>query len=254
MLRARRKSNGETVLAYSESKKNGPFACEICNEEVILKSGGKKINHFAHVNPFACEYSIAESDEHLRCKLEIYEALLRERGVQSVCMERPLGTVRPDVSAYINGVPVAIEIQISALSQETIRQRTIEYFRKGIAVLWLLPWREELNNPRYFPESWEKWIHACYFGRVYYWLRNLEIVSYRFEPCLKNTSPKAWYGKNGEKVSSRGFTRRLKQSRTPVRERKLHLVRDFAPKHRYWWEGNGIVVPDAKLFMERFAP
>lgn len=52
-------------------------------------------------------------------------------------------------------------------------------------------------------------------------------------------------------MKTRGFTRRLKRSRTPTRESVLHLVRDFGPTQRYWWEGNGIVVPDAKLFMER---
>jgi hypothetical protein len=33
---------------------------------------------------------------------------------------------------------VAIEVQISSLSLETITERTIEYHRKGIHVLWLL--------------------------------------------------------------------------------------------------------------------
>jgi hypothetical protein len=36
-----------------------------------------------------------------------------------------------------------------------------------------------------------------------------------------------------------------------VREEKLNLATDFGPKQRYWWEGNGIKVPDAKLFMEQ---
>jgi type I site-specific restriction-modification system R (restriction) subunit len=40
-------------------------------------------------------------------------------------LERPLGTNRPDVSAHINGVPVAIEVQISSLSLETIAYRTM---------------------------------------------------------------------------------------------------------------------------------
>lgn len=42
-------------------------------------------------------------------------------------MELPLVTVRPDVSATIKGTPVAIEVQISALSIETIMKRTIDY-------------------------------------------------------------------------------------------------------------------------------
>ena len=69
--------------------------------------------------------------------MEIYQALLRQPGVKDVALERPLTSVRPDVSATIHGVPVAIEVQISALSMDTIIHRTQEYARKGIYVLWL---------------------------------------------------------------------------------------------------------------------
>lgn len=251
MLSAKRTIDGTIVYAPFESKKNGPFTCAVCNDEVILKCGRDKANHFAHTNPRSCDYAVNESDEHLRCKMELYDALCDSPGVRSVAIERPLGSVRPDVSAYINGVPVAIEIQISSLSVETIRMRTVEYHRKGIYVLWLLPWREELNNPRYAPSNWEKWLHAAYFGHVYYWHRGLEIASYHFEPCLKSTRASSWYDRDGERQVSKGFTRRMKRWRTPVRNRILHLLRDFEPRTRSFWEGSGVVVPDAKLFMEK---
>ena len=61
--------------------------------------------------------------------MEIFEALQRHPAVSNAALERPLGTNRPDVSAYINGVPVAIEVQISSLSLDTITCRTIEYAR-----------------------------------------------------------------------------------------------------------------------------
>jgi competence protein CoiA len=99
--------------------------------------------------------------------MEIFQALKNDPRVRDVALERPLGTNRPDVSAHINGVPVAIEVQISSLSIETIMQRTIQYAQKGIYVLWLLQWTPKLDAKRYTPRLWEKWIHAAYFGRVY---------------------------------------------------------------------------------------
>lgn len=126
MLSARRKSDGQIVTAYFESKRNAPFVCLECNEEVILKTGRRKINHFAHTNSIACKFAEGESKAHRRCKMEIYEALLQQPGVSDAALERPLGNARPDVSAYFNGVPVAIEVQISSLSVETIMRRTIE--------------------------------------------------------------------------------------------------------------------------------
>ena len=107
------------MTAYMESKANAPFLCLECNEEVILKTGRSRVNHFAHANPIACKFSEGESEAHRRCKLEIYLALQKQAGVSSIALERPFGNVRPDVSAVIRGVPVAIEVQISSLSQDT---------------------------------------------------------------------------------------------------------------------------------------
>jgi competence protein CoiA len=254
MLCAKRKSDGETVNAYFESKPNGPFACLVCREEVILKTGRSRINHFAHANPIACKFAEGESDEHRRCKTEIFLALQKAPGASNVILERPLETVRPDVSAVINGVPVAIEVQISSLSLETITQRTIDYAQRGIYVLWLLQWTPELDAPRYTPRLWEKWIHAAYFGRVYYWIEGLKVVSYRFDSAFSSVRKTSWYSSKGKKMTTGGYSRRSKRYRTAVPGNILDLAQDFVPRKRFWWEGNGIKVPDAKLFMERYEP
>ena len=251
MLSARRKSDGQIVNAYFENKRNAPFFCVDCGDEVILKTGRRTVNHFAHANPIACKFAEGESEAHRRCKIEIFLALQKAPGVRNAALERPLGTNRPDVSAYINGVPFAIEVQISSLSIETIIARTIEYARKGIYVLWLLPWTPKLDGRRYAPQLWEKWIHAAYFGRVYYWLRGLEVVSYRFEPSHRTVPKKTWYAEDGKKMTAGGYSRRLKHQRTAVRGETLNLATDFGPKQRYWWEGNGVKVPDAKLYIDR---
>lgn len=232
-----------------EHKANGPFACVDCKEDVLLRTGKRKVNYFAHANYYLCKIQPTESDAHRRCKMELYEALLRQQNVQNVALERALGEVRPDVSAYINGVPVAIEVQLSNLSLETITQRTIEYARKGIYVLWLLQWTPKLDQPRYSPRLWESWIHACYFGRVYYWIEGLSVTYYEFEPSFKTVPKTSWYSPKGEKMTGGGYSIRSKRYRTAVRGRTLNLATDFAPKQRYWWEGNGIKVPDAKLFL-----
>jgi competence protein CoiA len=161
MLCAKRKFTGEIVTAYLESKENAPFLCPDCDAEVVLKTGNLRINYFAHINPLACRYATGESEDHRQCKKQIYEALRRAPNVENVALERPLGSNRPDVSAYINGTPVAVEIQISSLSLETIQWRTTEYARKGIYVLWLLPWKPDLADKRYSPTRWEKWIHGA---------------------------------------------------------------------------------------------
>jgi hypothetical protein len=50
MLCAKRKLTGEIVTAYFASKAHGPFKFPDCDDEVILKTGRRTMNHFAHVN------------------------------------------------------------------------------------------------------------------------------------------------------------------------------------------------------------
>jgi competence protein CoiA len=250
MLCAKQKLTGEIVTAYLASKAHGPFVCPDCRDEVILKTGKRTINHFAHVNPLACRYAENESEEHRRCKMEIFLALQKEPNICNVVLECPLGTNRPDVSAEINGVPVAIEVQISSLSLETIASRTMEYARKGIYVLWLLQWTPELDARRYTPQLWEKWLHAAYFGRVYYWSEGLNVVSYHFDPHFKSVPKKSWYSEDGKKMTGGGYSRRLKRHRTPVRGRTFNLATDFGPRNRDWWEGKDITIPAAKLYVD----
>jgi competence protein CoiA len=253
MLSAKRKSDGETVYAYFEKKSNGPFICLDCHDEVILKSGRSTVDHFAHLNPLSCG-GIGESDIHRRCKFEIFKALREQPNVEDVALERDLGPVRPDISARIDGIPVAIEVQISSLSLDSILERTIWYHRKGIYVLWLLQWTPKLDLDRYSPKLWEKWIHACYFGRVYYWLEGLNVVSYSFEPSLQSVPRKTWYGKDGKKITRGGYSKRSERYRRAVRGEMLNFANDFGPKERFWWEGGGLKCPDAKLWLESQQP
>jgi competence protein CoiA len=250
MLSARRISDGHTVTAYLESKKNGPFACLECGDTVALKTCKSRINHFAHVDLQPCQFARGESDTHRKCKTEIYEALSRQPNVTDVVLERVLGTVRPDVSAFINGIPVAIEVQISSLSIETIMHRTIEYHRKGIYVLWLLQWKPALDAPRYTPKLWEIWLHAAYFGRVYYWIGGQSVVSYHFDADFKTVPQTSWYSKEGKKMTGGGYSRKSKRYRRAIRGKTLNIAANFSPRERYLWANNEIVIPDARLLID----
>jgi len=135
MLTATREINGQKVAAWEVEKEDAPFLCFCCRQTVRLRRGEIKAPHFAHVPPVTCEYGTGESEAHRLCKIALYENLSRDPVVRKCEMERDLGTVRPDVSAYIDDVPVALEVQLSNLTLEKIQYRTLEYARKGIYVL-----------------------------------------------------------------------------------------------------------------------
>ncbi len=253
MLRARRKSDGQIVTAYFTSKADAPFVCPDCREAVTLRTGKSRVSHFAHVNPIACKFATGETDAHRRCKFEIFEALRKHPDVRDVALELPFADARADIYARIRGVPVAIEVQISSLPLDTILRRTIQYGQKGIHVLWLLQWTPKLDAPRYTPRLWEKWVHAAYFGQVYYWVEGLTVISYHFESHFKTVPKRSWHSAGGDKVTAGGYSRRSKRYRSAVRGQTLNLATDFVPRKRYWWEGNGLKVPDATLYMHHTA-
>lgn len=238
MLTARRESDGQKVAAWEAKREERPFVCHCCGSVVTLRQGEVISAHFAHQPPVMCEYGTGESEAHRLCKIALYEHLSRCPDVTKCEMERNLGTVRPDVSAYIRGVPVAIEVQLSNLSLSKIAHRTAEYARKGIYLLWLPVYTPELKRELYNPRPWERWLHAAYFGRVYYWLEELKIQPVHFRDFYANR---------------RGRTRdyqKLARSKVPLHGRTLTLDADFTPARREAWSGNSLSIPEAKLLTD----
>ena len=221
------------VVATEVSPEDGPFSCPACREQVILKQGRKVIAHFAHYPETACAYTgDGESDEHRLAKLEIYQALVRAPDVTDVRLERYLREVRPDVSFVLNGQLVALEIQASMIDRDGIAWRTTAYAKKNIAVLWMPLLLPDVCEERYAPKDFERYLHSMYFGKVYYFAKDLELQPVKFEEYMLAPS---WY--TGERRSKRFVTTVL---RSPV------LITDLVPRWRSAWRD----VPRAKLWCE----
>ena len=238
------------VEAWSQRESLGPFACPSCRGEVVLRGGRRRIDHFAHVVERKCSHDLGESENHRRCKAEIWVCLNDAPHVADLQLERPLGEVRANVSANINGVPVAIEVQISNLSLADIIRRTKEYTRRGIYVLWLARWRPALDSGRYSPKPWERWLHAAYFGRGYYWRGQTTVVPYHFDPGHVHAPARTWFDPRGNKKSSRGYSRRSLRWIRSVRGQVLNLLTDFNARNRDWWKGGDMEIPPSKLYCD----
>lgn len=239
MMTATRELDGLKVGAWEADKGDGPFRCPCCSEVVTLRRGAVIAPHFAHKPPVVCEYGTGESEEHRRCKIAIYEALAAHPSVRKCEMERDLRAVRPDVSAYINNVPVAIEVQASSLTLDKIRHRTVEYARLGIYVLWLPVYKESLQAGLYSPRPWERWLHEAYYGRVYYWLEGLSIQPVHLRDYLARVRGRTH---DYEKLSSK---------KVPIDGEPVLLTEDFVPIDRDALARNFIDIPRARLFMDK---
>ena len=152
-----------------------------------------------------------------------------------------------DVYAKINGVPTAMEVQISTLSMSEIIHRTEEYFKRGIAVLWLPLFSDGLSEEKYSPRVWEKWLHATYFGRVYYWLADLSVIPVHFGEYKLRVDESHWHDEYGDEQWAPGYERISKRWKTPMLGNQVNIVHDFAVRRRTAWQGGKMIVPASRL-------
>lgn len=237
------------ILASSATKEDGPFTCPICGGPVLVKKGRITIHHFAHIPPTNCAYGAGESEKHRQVKRDIYAALSTHPDVSKLQLERPLGDVRPDISFYLGNIPIAIEVQVSTLSLDTIDTRTRAYKRKGISLLWISPYDIAIQHgEQYSPRLWEKYIHTLYFGKVYYWISGEMVRPVHFDEYLIHVEATEWY-EDGYMRYEGGYDRYSKRYRTP-RFQKDVLITSLSRVPRDAWEGPTMIVPEANLWCE----
>jgi hypothetical protein len=188
------------LSALRATLEDGPFRCPECQCEVILKQGDIYVHHFAHNPGEGCAIGgiddenhgigLGESELHRLAKREIYESLAVHKEVTNLKLERFLDSVRPDISFYWKGIPIAIELQVSAIRPDVINRRTIEYTRRGISLLWVSPYGEAGIRDRcgHTTRDWERIIHSMYFGTFYYWTEGEMLLPVHFESERTNES------------------------------------------------------------------
>lgn len=249
MLTALRTLNHEKVLARSSAKADAPFMCPACHREVVLHQGLIRIHHFAHKARGACRLGAGETEDHLLTKLSLFDALRAAPNVQHVELEKRFGTSVADVFAVIDGVPVAIEIQRSALAVREITARTQQYHRLGIAVLWIGIPNGDLGLSRYSPAAWERWCHAAYFGRVYYWVGGQSLRPIHYGPLALRVEETSWR-KHGQVHSGGGYEKRSRRWRKPQAGKPVLLSNGFRRTSRQAWSGGSVHVPECTLFVD----
>jgi competence CoiA-like predicted nuclease len=125
--------------------KSGDCICQLCGESMIVKAGEILQAHFAHHAACTTEYeSQPESPEHRAAKKYLAEHLVEEfpeYAGATIEYEVPIPEVRriADLLAtWPNGHRKAHEIQLSAITTRVLRERTNDYGKAGIDVIWWL--------------------------------------------------------------------------------------------------------------------
>ena len=251
MLCGIRNSDNQKVFASKSVKTDGPFSCLGCRQELNIRKGRIKVHHFAHKPPYSCTRGQGETEAHRKCKETIYNSLLNLPYVTDLDVEKDFGTVISDVYGVISGAKVAIEIQRSNLSVNDITSRTSAYEKLGIHVLWLALFNDKLESDKYSPKAWEKWCHAVYFGRVYYWLADLTIIPVHYDKHQTYVEPKSYFDQFGQENYSGDYYKTLKRYRTPNTGTPLNLGFDFQATSKSSWSRGTVHIPKCKIYVDK---
>lgn len=257
MLRALDKS-GTSYLAWDAEKKNKPYSCPSCHKEVILRQGDIRIHHFAHKPPIDCVYGTGESELHYKIKKQLYEYLKLQSNCEKCEIERNLGTVRPDISLYIDKIPVAIEIQKSTIDIRIIKRRMIEYFNKKIYVIWIIP--EKSPSLQYHEDGdahrakeWEIYLHALNYGKLYFWQGDNTLKAYHFDSFEIHKKESEWYDEYGDFQTAGGYSYYAKRLKSINTDNKiLYLEKDFVKVFHKEYTNYSIDIPDCFLYKDKY--
>lgn len=248
---ARRKIDNAVVFANNVRKENGPFFCPECLSEAIVKHCIEKKDHFAHKSRQSPILLSKDQKLHNQCRDEICNELKIAFPEGKWEIERPIpanknkGTKEriPDISGRINGKPIAIEVQVSSYTLPRIYDKTVDYAKLGIAVLWILPLKKELGNEPFRPRLFEKYLHSLYYGRVFYYTlgNKTKLNSVHFSPAKRWIEETEWYEEDATHRVEGGFYLTYKTVKNPNYGETVDLTTDFLIVDR-----NGYIPKNAK--------
>jgi hypothetical protein len=142
-------TQGERV-AGRQGRRGEPYVCPACRDPVILKLGRRVIPHFAHRAGSFCA-NRGESPDHLALKDTLWTALREEPWVARCELEYPLGGDPTDIARradlYVEtgqGVRIAVEAQVSPVSQEAVDAKLRDYRTLGCRTMYVV-------SPRVLP-------------------------------------------------------------------------------------------------------
>lgn len=237
------------LYAQHSTKSDGPFICPSCKKEVFIHKGMVKRHHFKHKNDENCAFGAGETEMHRFIKLSIASELLKSNIFNTVDIEHNLQYSIPDIYISSDMFSVAIEIQNSIITPKEALQRTMRYYEHRIAVLWICTPFDSLKLEKYAPKELEKWFHATYFGRCYYWREGQILEPVHFNKYMLYREESSWF-ENGSELYGGGYEYLSKKFKTPIFGPEVAIAKDFIVKKRDHKVLGSLIVPECLLFLD----
>ena len=123
------------------------LTCPACERNVYFRSGSY-VPHFAHYkSECTALYWETESKEHLAAKWGIYKALKKQGLPAELEHFIPETRQRADVWTVIDGQPIALEVQMSRITEAVWSERRALYRSVGIKDYWYLEFEPKWSFP-----------------------------------------------------------------------------------------------------------
>jgi competence protein CoiA len=239
----------QKVYANNSTKFDGPFICPLCKEEVIIHKGMVKVHHFKHKNSSNCNFGAGETEMHRLIKTSIAKDISDLLKFDLVDLEHDLGYAIPDVYISFHNTKIAIEIQKSNVTPGEVLQRTKRYYANKTAVLWICTPFDISKSDKYAPKAWEKWCHATYFGRCYYWLEGQILQPVHFDKYMLYREESSWFEDGSEQYGG-GYEYHSKRFKTAILGPEVAIAKDFVVKKRDQKMLGSLIVPECLLFLD----
>ena len=128
-----------------EDLQAGEYVCQLCSAPMMVKAGLIRRAHFAHVSSCPTDYQAhPESPEHRAAKIYLREQLpKRFTDYKHVTLEYevPIKEVKRVVdllATFPKGHRIAHEVQLASITTEELEERTQDYERASVDVVWWL--------------------------------------------------------------------------------------------------------------------
>jgi len=257
--------NINTYQIYSAetcTSMDGPFFCTSCLSDVVVRKCTEKRDHFAHIARTSQTGGKAEGELHKKCKTEMCEALAALNPAGKWEVERTIkehkakGTpeLRPDISGYIDGKLVAIEVQASVLSISKILSKMEAYTKWNINTLWIVPLAEPLGELPFRPRLYERYLHSMYYGRIYYWAidHGIELDTVHLGVAGRNLEYNEWC-EEGDLRTAGGYFKPYKIIKTPIYGARINISNHFGSHLRpeFVPDNTRKIVPKCLLWKDR---
>jgi competence protein CoiA len=257
-----RVQTNKRVYCDNVNKEDGPFYCPICMSPVIVRKCSEKEDHFAHKPRLSPVLTTKDQSLHTECKNSICKYLAEKYPEGKWAVERKIDgnpekgikTVVPDISGRINNVPIAIEVQRSTYTLGKIKDKTEQYYKWGVYVLWIIPLREDLGNDDFRPRLFEKYLHAMYYGRAYYWIptKPNKLLPVHFSFSARYIEPTSFFDEEGEEHNFGDYYLPYKTIKKPNYNGFIDIATDLKKverplfKNKKWEEK----IPACKIMMD----